>query len=149
MDVIYDTLKIVGIKHDEGPDIGGHYGPYVQSERKHLYLPYAKQLIEKGKAYYCFCSEERLEDLRVKAEKAKVQNKYDRHCLNLSKEEIQRRLDAKEPYVIRQLMPDTGETTYNDAVYGDITFNNDVLEDQILIKPTAFHIYFANVQMII
>ena len=101
VDVIYDTLKIVGIKHDEGPDIGGHYGPYVQSERKHLYLPYAKQLIEKGKAYYCFCSEERLEDLRVKAEKAKVQNKYDRHCLNLSKEEIQRRLDAKQPYVIR------------------------------------------------
>lgn len=146
VDVIYDTLKIVGIKHDEGPDIGGEYGPYVQSERKHLYLPYAKQLIEKGKAYYCFCSEERLDELRKKAEKAKVQNKYDRHCLNLSKEEIQRRLNAKEPYVIRQLMPDTGETTYNDAVYGDITFNNDVLEDQILIKSDGFPTYnFANV----
>ncbi|HOD93565.1 MAG TPA: glutamate--tRNA ligase [Clostridia bacterium] len=146
VNIIYETLKIVGIKHDEGPDIGGDYGPYMQSERKDIYLPYAKKLIENKKAYYCFCSEKRLEDLRLEAEEKKIQFKYDRHCLNLSADEIQKRLDAKEPFVIRQLMPDKGTTTYNDAVYGDITFDNDVLEDQILIKSDGFPTYnFANV----
>ncbi|MDD3092629.1 MAG: glutamate--tRNA ligase family protein, partial [Clostridia bacterium] len=103
VNVIYDTLKIVGINHDEGPDIGGKYGPYIQSERKDTYLPYAKQLIDMKKAYYCFCTEERLDILREEAEKKKVQFKYDRHCLNLSSEEIQKKLDNNEPYVIRQL----------------------------------------------
>lgn len=146
VNVIYETLKTVGILHDEGPDIGGDYGPYMQSERKDLYLPYAEKLIKNKKAYYCFCKEERLEDLRQEAEKRKIQFKYDRHCLHLSEEEIQRKLNAKEPYVIRQLMPDSGKTTYNDSVYGDITFDNDVLEDQILIKSDGFPTYnFANV----
>ena len=146
VNVIYDTLKIVGINHDEGPDIGGKYGPYIQSERKDIYLPYAKQLIDMKKAYYCFCTDERLDILREEAEKKKVQFKYDRHCLNLSSEEIQKKLDNNEPYVIRQLMPDSGFTTYNDAVYGDIKFSNDVLEDQILIKSDGFPTYnFANV----
>lgn len=146
VDVIYQTLKIVGIKHDEGPDIGGDYGPYVQSERKDMYLPYANQLIEKGKAYYCFCAQERLEGLRVIAEEKKLQFKYDRHCLNLSAEQIEQKLKNNEPYVIRQLMPDTGSTTYHDEVFGDITFDNDVLEDQILIKSDGFPTYnFANV----
>ncbi|MFA5340469.1 MAG: glutamate--tRNA ligase [Clostridia bacterium] len=146
VEVIYETLKTVGIKHDEGPDIGGEYGPYVQSQRKDTYLPYAKKLVESKKAYYCFCSEERLENLRVQAEEKKVQFKYDRHCLKLTDEEIKQKLNSNEPYVIRQLMPDTGKTVYSDAVYGDIVFDNEVLEDQILIKSDGYPTYnFANV----
>jgi glutamyl-tRNA synthetase len=146
VDVIYKTLEIVGIKHDEGPDIGGDFGPYVQSERKDLYLPYAKELIEKGKAYYCFCDEARLGELRKTADEQKLQFKYDRKCYHLSKDEIDSRIAANEPYVIRQLIPDKGTITYNDSVFGDITFDNDVLEDQILIKSDGYPTYnFANV----
>ncbi len=146
VEVIYNTLAAIGIIHDEGPDVGGEYGPYVQSERKHLYLPYAMELIDKGYAYYCFCSKERLDGLREKAHADGRQFKYDRHCLGLSKEEIQSKLDAGEEFVIRQLVPETGSTTYHDEVFGDMTFENSTLEDQILIKSDGFPTYnFANV----
>ena len=142
VDVIYDTMKLAGLRHDEGPDIGGDYGPYVQSERKDMYLPYAEQLIREGKAYRCFCSKERLE----KVKKETVGGGYDRHCRDLSDEEIQQNLDAGLPYVIRQKMPIEGSTTFSDAVFGDITVENSELADQILIKTDGYPTYnFANV----
>lgn len=143
--VIYDTLKLAGLNHDEGPDIGGDFGPYVQSERKDLYKPYAEQLVKEGKAYYCFCSKERLDSLRQNAPEGTVVG-YDRHCRNLSSEEVEANLKAGLPYVIRQKMPTEGESTYTDLVYGDITIPNDELDDQILIKADGFPTYnFANV----
>ncbi|MCR5593530.1 MAG: glutamate--tRNA ligase [Saccharofermentans sp.] len=143
--VIYDTLKLAGLTHDEGPDIGGDYGPYVQSERKDIYKPYAEQLVKDGKAYYCFCSKERLDSLRQNAPEGTVVG-YDRHCRNLSSEEVEANLKAGLPYVIRQKMPTEGESTYTDLVYGDITIPNDELDDQILIKADGFPTYnFANV----
>ena len=142
--VIYDTMAIAGLVHDEGPDIGGDYGPYVQSERLNMYKPYAEQLIKDGKAYRCFCTKERLESLRENA--ADGVTGYDRHCRNLSEEEIEANLKAGIPYVIRQKMPLDGETSYHDFVYGDITFPNKDLDDQILIKTDGFPTYnFANV----
>ena len=142
--VIYDTMAIAGLKHDEGPDIGGDFGPYVQSERLNMYKPYAEQLIKDGKAYRCFCTKERLESLRENA--ADGVTGYDRHCRNLSEEEIEANLKAGIPYVIRQKMPLDGETSYHDFVYGDITFPNKDLDDQILIKTDGFPTYnFANV----
>ena len=139
--VIYDTLKLAGIDHDEGPDLGGNFGPYVQSERLGLYKPYAEQLVLQGKAYRCFCSKERLESLREQSESG-----YDRHCRNLSEDEIARNLADGIPYVIRQKMPLTGESTYTDLVYGDITIPNEDLDDQVLIKADGFPTYnFANV----
>ncbi|MBR3461593.1 MAG: glutamate--tRNA ligase [Clostridiales bacterium] len=141
--VIYDTMKLAGLEHDEGPDIGGGYGPYVQSERLSMYKPYAEQLVEQGKAYRCFCTKERLEALK---ENAPEGTGYDRHCRDLSPEEIQKNLDAGMPYVIRQKMPLTGSTSYHDLVYGDITFPNEDLDDQVLIKTDGFPTYnFANV----
>ena len=141
--VIYDTMKLAGLTHDEGPDIGGEYGPYVQSERLSMYKPYAEQLVEQGKAYRCFCTKERLEALK---ENAPEGTGYDRHCRDLSPEEIQKNLDAGMPYVIRQKMPLTGSTSYHDLVYGDITFPNEDLDDQVLIKTDGFPTYnFANV----
>ena len=141
--VIYDTMKLAGLEHDEGPDIGGEYGPYVQSERLSMYKPYAEQLVEQGKAYRCFCTKERLEALK---ENAPEGTGYDRHCRDLSAEEIQKNLDAGMPYVIRQKMPLTGSTSYHDLVYGDITFPNEDLDDQVLIKTDGFPTYnFANV----
>ncbi|MBN1624656.1 MAG: glutamate--tRNA ligase [Clostridia bacterium] len=146
VDVIYNTLAAIGITHDEGPDVGGDYGPYVQSERKHLYLPYALELVEKGHAYHCFCKKDRLDALREEAQSAGKQFKYDRHCLNLSSEEVQEKLASGNEFVIRQLMPDTGTTTYYDEVFGNLTFDNSTLEDQILIKSDGFPTYnFANV----
>lgn len=143
VDIIYKTLELAGIKHDEGPDIGGNYGPYIQSERKNNYIDYAKQLIEEGKAYYCFCTKERL--FKLKGDSPEAIEKYDRHCLSLSKEEIQKKLDDKVPYVIRQKIPE-GKTTFHDVVYGEITVENEILEDQILIKSDGFPTYnFANV----
>ncbi len=143
VDVIFNTLKIAGLQHDEGPDIGGPYGPYIQSQRKCCYLDYAKKLIDNGKAYYCFCSKDRLEQLTVDTEKNF--KKYDRHCLHLSPEEIAEKLAAGAPYVIRQLIPE-GETTFVDEVYGTITVNNSELDDQILIKSDGMPTYnFANV----
>ena len=141
--VIYDTMKLAGLDHDEGPDIGGEYGPYVQSERLDMYKPYAEQLVREGKAYRCFCTKERLEALKKNAPEG---TGYDRHCRYLSEEEIQKNLEAGVPYVIRQKMPLTGTTSYHDLVYGDITFPNEDLDDQILLKTDGFPTYnFANV----
>lgn len=142
VDVIYSTLEKVGLKHDEGPDIGGEYGPYVQSQRKDLYRPYAEQLVKEGKAYYCFCSKERLESLHDE----NGLGGYDRHCRELPQEEIRRLLDAGTPYVIRQKVPLTGSTTFQDAVFGEITIENKEIEDQILLKADGYPTYnFANV----
>ena len=146
VDVIYNTMRMTGLKHDEGPDIGGDYGPYVQSERMGMYMDYAKELVEKGEAYYCFCTKERLESLKESNAEGAAFAKYDRHCLGLSKEEVQAKLDAGEPFVIRQKMPDSGTTTFSDVVYGDITVENTELDDQILMKADSFPTYnFANV----
>ena len=142
VDVIYKTLETAGLKHDEGPDVGGEYGPYVQSERKDMYLPYAEQLIREGKAYRCFCTKERLEKIQNET----VGGGYDRHCRNLSDAEIQEKMDAGVPYVIRQKMPIEGSTTFTDAVFGEITVDNSELQDQILIKQDGYPTYnFANV----
>lgn len=142
VDVIYNTLKVAGLKHDEGPDVGGEYGPYVQSERKDMYLPFAEQLIAEGKAYRCFCTKERLESIQQDSEFGG----YDRHCRDLPKEEIDRLLSEGVPYVIRQKMPLEGSTTFVDAVFGEITVENSELQDQILIKSDGFPTYnFANV----
>ena len=145
-DVIYDTLRECGLHWDEGPDIGGPCGPYVQSERKHLYLPYAKQLIESGHAYYCFCTKEELDQRRAAAEARGEVFKYDKHCLHMSREEIDRRLAAGDPYVIRMNAPTEGETSYHDLVFGDISMPNDTLDDMVLIKADGMPTYnFANV----
>ena len=101
VDVIYNTMRMTGLHHDEGPDIGGEYGPYVQSERMGMYMDYAKELVEKGEAYYCFCTKERLESLKESNAEGAAFAKYDRHCLGLSKEEVQAKLDAGVPFVIR------------------------------------------------
>lgn len=146
VDVIYNTMRMTGLHHDEGPDIGGEYGPYVQSERMGMYMDYAKELVEKGEAYYCFCTKERLESLKESNAEGAAFAKYDRHCLGLSKEEVQAKLDAGVPFVIRQKMPDCGTTTFSDVVYGDITVENTELDDQILMKADGFPTYnFANV----
>ena len=147
VEVIYRTLSEVGLQHDEGPDIGGQYGPYVQSERLHLYRPYAEQLVAAGHAYPCFCTRERLEQLRGEAgEAGGFSGGYDRHCRNLPKDEAEALIAAGTPYVIRQKMPLTGSTTFHDAVYGSITVDNSELEDQVLLKSDGFPTYnFANV----
>ena len=144
-DIIYSTLKTAGLKHDEGPDIGGPYGPYVQSERMHVYKPYAEQLVSEGNAYYCFCTKERLDSLRAQSAGPDTAG-YDRYCRDLPAGEIQRKLAAGIPYIIRQRMPLTGTTTFSDCVYGDITVPNKELEDQVLIKTDGFPTYnFANI----
>ena len=149
VDVIYDTLKQVGIVHDEGPDKDKGYGPYIQSERQAsgLYLEYAKKLIESGDAYYCFCDKERLATLKTSVgEDGKEITMYDKHCLHLSQEEIQANLDAGKPYVIRMNMPTEGTTTFVDELYGEITVENKELDDMILIKSDGYPTYnFANV----
>lgn len=142
VDLIYSTLKKAGIEHDEGPDKDKGFGPYVQSERKPLYKEYAEKLVELGGAYYCFCSKERLDGL---ADENGVR-KYDKHCLHLSKEEVQKKLAAGEPYVIRQNIPPEGQSSYEDMVYGRITVDFEDLEDQILLKSDGMPTYnFANV----
>ena len=147
VDIIYRTLKSTGLVHDEGPDLDGGVGPYVQSERQNqgIYLEYAKKLIEKGEAYYCFCTPERLEGLKQNLDGKEI-SIYDKHCLSLTPEEVQANLDAGMPYVIRQNNPRTGTTTFHDEIYGDITVNNEELDDMILIKSDGFPTYnFANV----
>ncbi len=140
--IIYDTMRDSGIMYDEGPDVGGDFGPYVQSERKNIYTEYAKKLVELGGAYYCFCTPDRIESL--KDETGNI--RYDKHCLKLSKEEIQRRIDAGEPYVIRQNVPLEGTGTYHDLVYGEISVDYKDIEDGILIKSDGMPTYnFANV----
>ena len=146
VDVIYDTLRAAGLFWDEGPDVGGDYGPYVQSERMGLYMDYAKQLVEKGAAYYCFCDKQRLTELKEVQTAAGMPTKYDGRCRNLTKEEVQANLDAGLPFVIRQKMPEEGTTTFHDEVFGDITVENNSLDDQILIKTDGMPTYnFANV----
>ncbi len=148
LDIIYRTLEKTGLKHDEGPDLDKGYGPYVQSERQKegLYLKYAKQLIEKGEAYYCFCDKDRLEKECSQVIDGKEIIVYDKHCLHLSKEEIEKNLAEGKPYVIRQNMPKEGTTTFHDEVYGDITVDNQELDDMILIKSDGYPTYnFANV----
>jgi len=146
VDVIYRTLKSIGMQWDEGPDIGGDYGPYVQSERKDMYLPYAEQLVKAGKAYYCFCTEEELAARREEAAKRGETFKYDKHCLHLSPEEVQRRIAAGEPYVIRQNVPEHGEASFDDVLYGHIAVDCADLDDMILIKADGMPTYnFANV----
>ncbi len=145
-DVIFDTLRITGLKHDEGPDIGGDYGPYVQSLRKDIYIEYAKRLIEKNKAYYCFCTRERLAKLKEENEGKTDFNKYDGFCRNLSNVEIETNLSNNVPYIIRQKMPNEGKTEFEDAVFGKIAVDNDQIDDQILIKSDGLPTYnFANV----
>ena len=147
VDIIYRTLAKTGLLHDEGPDKDKGFGPYVQSERQAqgIYLKYAQQLVEQGDAYYCFCKKEELEGMkRVVA--GKEISIYDKRCLKLSKEEVQRRLDAGEPHVIRFNMPTEGTTTFHDELYGDITVDNSQLDDMILIKSDGYPTYnFANV----
>ncbi len=146
VDVIYNTLKMTGLKWDEGPDIGGPVGPYIQSQRMGMFKNYALQLVESGHAYYCFCDKERLDEVKKIQEASHIAPMYDRHCRNLSKEEVQAKLDAGIPYVIRQKMPLEGTTTFHDEVYGDITVENSTLDDQILIKTDGMPTYnFANV----
>lgn len=147
VDIIYRTLKKAGLEHDEGPDKDGGAGPYVQSERQAagIYLEYAKKLIEKGEAYYCFCDKERLESLKTEVAGKEIVI-YDKHCLSLSKEEVEEKLAAGVPYVIRQNNPREGTTTFQDDIYGDITVDNAELDDMILIKSDGYPTYnFANV----
>ena len=147
LDIIYRTLEKTGLVHDEGPDKDGGVGPYVQSERQAqgLYLKYAKQLIDQGDAYYCFCDKERLESLKTEVAGKEI-TIYDKHCLHLSKEEIEENLAAGKPYVIRINMPTEGVTTFHDELYGDITVENNELDDMILIKSDGYPTYnFANV----
>ena len=148
VDIINNTLKLTGLTYDEGPDKDKGYGPYVQSERMKtgIYLKYAKELIDKGEAYYCFCTKERLASLKTEIVEGKEITVYDKHCLSLTPEEVQANLDAGMPYVIRQNNPTTGTTTFHDELYGDITVNNDELDDMILIKSDGYPTYnFANV----
>ncbi|MBR0464436.1 MAG: glutamate--tRNA ligase [Clostridia bacterium] len=146
IDVIYNCLKTAGISHDEGPDVGGPCAPYIQSQRKDMYMPYARELVEKGHAYYCFCTKERLDQARAEAEKRGETFKYDKHCLNLPKEEVQRRLDAGEPYVIRQNIPTEGKASFDDVIYGHVEVDCSTLDDNVLIKADGLPTYnFANV----
>ena len=147
VDIIYRTLKDTGLVHDEGPDKDGGVGPYVQSDRQKqgIYMQYAKELIDKGEAYYCFCDKERLASL-TQTVAGKEINVYDKHCLHLSKEEVEANLAAGKPYVIRQNNPTEGTTTFHDDIYGDITVDNAELDDMILIKSDGYPTYnFANV----
>ncbi|MBU5484865.1 glutamate--tRNA ligase [Clostridium sp. MSJ-11] len=146
LDIIYNTLKTTGLHHDEGPDIGGPVGPYIQSERKSIYLEYAQKLIDKGEAYHCFCTKERLDMIRENSEALGRPHKYDKHCSHLSKEEIEEKLASGIPYVIRQNNPNTGTTSFDDEIFGRITVDNSELDDMVLLKSDGFPTYnFANV----
>ena len=146
VDVIYKTLRDCGLNWDEGPDVGGDYGPYIQSERMGMYKDYAEDLVKKGEAYYCFCTKERLEELSAVQKASNISPMYDRHCRHLSKEEIEKNLADGVPYVIRQAIPEEGSTTFHDEIYGDITVDNSILDDQILLKTDGMPTYnFANV----
>ena len=146
IDVIYNSLKTAGLKHDEGPDVGGPCGPYIQSQRRDTYMPYAQKLIESGHAYYCFCTKERLEEARKAAEARGEGFKYDKHCLKLTREEVRAKLDAGEPYVIRQNIPTEGKAGFDDVIYGHVEVDCETLDDNVLIKADGLPTYnFANV----
>ena len=145
-EVIYDTLRGCGMDWDEGPDVGGDYGPYIQTQRRGIYLPYAMQLVESGAAYPCFCTKEELQARRDAATARGEQWKYDKHCLNIPKEEALRRMQSGEPYVIRQNIPLTGTASFDDALYGHVEAPCDTLDDNVLIKADGLPTYnFANV----
>ena len=145
-EVIYDTLRKCGLNWDEGPDIGGPVGPYIQSERMGIFKEYAEKLVETGHAYYCFCTKERMEKVHEEQQAKGITPTYDRHCRDLPKEEVDKLLAAGTPYVIRQKVPLDGTTTFHDELYGDITFPNADLDDQILLKADGMPTYnFANV----
>ena len=146
IEFIYKTLELCGFVIDEGPMNEGDFGPYIQSERKDIYKKYALELVEKGKAYYCFCTEDELGEMRKKCELRNKPFMYDGRCSKLSKEKIKEYLDSGKPYVIRQKMPKIGETIVEDVIYGKIKIDNSILEDQILLKSDGFPTYnFANV----
>lgn len=148
IEIIYRTMEKTGLIHDEGPDKDGGYGPYVQSERMKtgIYMKYAREIVEKGEAYYCFCDKERLAALKSEVVEGKEITVYDKHCLSLTKEEVEEKLAAGVPYVIRQNNPTEGTTTFHDELYGDITVPNSELDDMILIKSDGYPTYnFANV----
>ncbi len=147
-EIIYRTMEKAGLAHDEGPDKDGGYGPYVQSERMKtgIYMKYAKELVEKGEAYYCFCDKGRLESLKTEIVEGKEIMMYDKHCLSLTKEQVEANLAAGKPFVIRQNIPREGTTTFHDELYGDITVENAELDDMVLIKSDGYPTYnFANV----
>ena len=147
-DIIYRTLESAGLKHDEGPDKDGGFGPYIQSERMKsgIYMEYAKKLVERGEAYYCFCNKERLDSLKTEIVEGKEIMMYDKHCLSLSKEEVEANLASGKPFVIRQNIPNEGTTTFHDELYGDISVENAELDDMVLIKSDGYPTYnFANV----
>ena len=137
-EIIYRTLRDTGLTYDEGPDVGGQFGPYIQSDRQEIYQKYAEELVERGAAYCCFCKKDRLEQMRSEAEKKGQVAKYDKHCLSLSKEEVRARIAAGEEYVIRQNIPAEGETVYEDMVYGKIAVPMADLEDNILLKSDGW-----------
>lgn len=148
VEIIYRTLQETGLVHDEGPDKDGGVGPYVQSERMKtgIYMKYAKELIDKGEAYYCFCDKERLASLKTEIVEGKEISIYDKHCLGLSKEEVEKNLAEGKPFVIRQNNPNEGKTVFHDELYGDIEVDNAELDDMILIKSDGYPTYnFANV----
>lgn len=146
VDIIYDTLKEVGLTHDEGPDIGGDFGPYVQSERLGMYKAYADQLVDLGGAHYCFCGEEEVERQRKEAESMGISFKYDDPCKHISTEEALARIAAGESYVVRQTIKQTGETYFDDEVYGRIEVDNKTLDESVLLKSDGFPTYnFANI----
>ena len=146
VDIIYDTMKAVGLNHDEGPDIGGDFGPYVQSERLSMYKGYADQLVELGGAHYCFCSEEEIEAQRKEAESLGISFKYDDPCKHISIEEDRKRISDGEKYVVRQTIKANGETYFDDEVYGRIEVDNATLDESVLLKSDGFPTYnFANI----
>ena len=143
---IYSSMRMAGLNYDEGPDVGGEYGPYIQSQRKDTYLPYAMQLVESGAAYPCFCTKEELQERRDAATAKGEQWKYDKHCLSIPKEEALRRMQSGEPFVIRQNIPTTGVASFEDALYGHVEAPCDTLDDNVLIKQDGLPTYnFANV----
>lgn len=147
VEVIYNVLKMCGLKHDEGPDVGGNYGPYVQSERREIYREYAEKLVDLKGAYYCFCPKEKIEEAREKHDVIKDgMFKYNDPCKNIPVEEARKRIAAGETYVIRQRIPETGTTTFEDAVFGSITVENSTLDENVLLKSDGLPTYnFANV----
>lgn len=146
VDIIYETMKEVGLHHDEGPDIGGNFGPYVQSERLPMYKDYADKLVDLGGAHYCFCKEEEIEKQRKDAESLGISFKYDDPCKHISKEEAKKRIADKERYVVRQTIKHSGETFFDDEVYGRIEVDNRILDEAVLLKSDGYPTYnFANI----
>ena len=149
--LIYDSLRAAGLDYDEGPDVGGEYGPYIQTQRKDMYLPYALQLVESGHAYPCFCTKEELEQRREAAAARGETFKYDKHCLSIPREEARRRMESGEPCVIRQNIPAEGFASFDDLLFGHIEAECSTLDDNVLIKqdglPTYNYAYVVDVHL--